>query len=127
MGITNDERSPANLAQLQPTETLSAWNPLLYKREFALAFVLLIASHIFVLIFAKMAHWELDLTHAGKLAPAQLERCHDGTGRTLNEACQMDCCWYTSIVRFGYDREPMFGGGNRARAHRSRDCPNPLT
>jgi hypothetical protein len=86
----------------------------LYRSELALAFVLVIASNVFVLAFRNMARWEVDMTGTAKLAPAQLERCIDGSGRALNDACQMDCCWYTSIIRSGYDREPVFGGGNRA-------------
>jgi hypothetical protein len=83
-------------------------------RELALAAALLVASQIFVMVFAKMAHWELELTGGSKLAVSQLERCYDGTNRTLNEACQMDCCWYASIIRSGYDEEARFGGGDRA-------------
>ena len=103
--------SAANAVTAESVPTFRLWR---YKRELILAFVLLIASHVFVLTFARIAHWELDLTGGSKLASAQLERCYDGKNGKLTDYCQMDCCWYTSIVRSGYDREPVFGGGNRA-------------
>ena len=114
MSQTKDEATPANRIRGEMAGPLSKWRPLRYKRELALAVVLLIASHVFVQTFANIAHWELGLTGGSKLAVAQLERCNDGTGRRLAEACQMDCCWYSSIVREGYDREPVYGGGYRA-------------
>lgn len=110
----NSESDSVTAEPVQTLQAFSAWTHWPSKRELILAFILVIASHIFVLSFAKMAGWELDLTRANKFAPAQLERCRDGTGRPLNDACQMDCCWYTSIVRSGYDLEPVFGGGDRA-------------
>src|SRR5215831_18264370 len=112
MSQSNDEPILATTEATATVQPLSAVQR--YKREFLLALVLLMLSEFFLLLFAKVAHWELDLTGASKFAPAQLERCRDGTGRSLDDACQMDCCWYTSIVRSGYDREPAFGGGNRA-------------
>ena len=90
---------------------LRAWS---YKRELILAFIFVVASYIFVLMFAKMASWELDITGGSKLAEPQLERCKDGNAGTPDEFCQMDCCWYSSIIRSGYDRDPIFGGGYRA-------------
>jgi len=114
MSQPNDERTFATTEATEAVQPLSARQPWRYKRELLLAFVLLMASEFFVLLFAKVARWELDLTGASKFAPAQLERCRSGTGRPLDDACQMDCCWYTSIVRSGYDQEPAFGGGNRA-------------
>ena len=98
----------------QTAGSLSTWRPWRYKREFVLAFFLATASHLFVLTFQKIARWELDLTHASKLTVPQLGRCQAGNGSTLNESCQMDCCWYSSIIRSGYDREPGFDGGDRA-------------
>jgi hypothetical protein len=95
-------------------ETRSAWHPLRYQRELFLAFVLVLASHLFVATFAKIAHWELEITGSNRLASAQLERCKDGNPFPLDEACQFDCCWYSSIIRSGYDKVPVFGSGDRA-------------
>ena len=113
MNLLHSEDNPSTVSAVM-AEPVSTFRPWLYKRELILAVVLLIASHLFVLTFAKMARWELDLTGGSKLASSQLERCYDGKNGKLTEYCQMDCCWYTSIVRSGYDREPIFGGGNRA-------------
>lgn len=96
------------------TEPLSIGRPWRYRQELLLALALVIASQVFVLTFAKIARWELDLTHASKLTVPRLERCQAGNGGMLDDACQMDCCWYSSIIRSGYDREPVFAGGDRA-------------
>ena len=114
MNQASDQTNFVTTAPAETTETLSILRPWRYKQELVLAFVLVLASHIFVLTFGKIARWELDLTHASKLTVPQLERCQAGNQGTLDESCQMDCCWYSTIIRSGYDREPAFDGGDRA-------------
>lgn len=86
-----------------------------YKRELVLALILLGVSQFFALTFHRIVQWELGMAHAKPLEPPQLYRCAQGNPRQPNDFCQLDCCWYSSIVRSGYDKQPEFDEqGDRA-------------
>jgi len=79
------------------------------KRELVLALILLVVSEFFAATFHRIVHWELAMIHAKPLEAPQLDRCTEGNPRNLNDFCQLDCCWYSSIIRSGYDKQPGFG------------------
>lgn len=79
-----------------------------YKRDLILALILLVISQLFGLGFERIVRWELAMAHAKPLEPPQLYRCAQGNPGKLNDFCQLDCCWYSSIIRSGYDQRPEF-------------------
>jgi len=105
--LASDTNSPATTLQ-----TAAPWD---YKRELLLALVLLLVSQLFALTFGRLVRWELAAAHAKPLEAPQLYRCFEGNPRKPNDFCQLDCCWYSSIIRSGYDKRPEFDQeGDRA-------------
>ena len=66
-------------------------------KEVLLSLILVIASHVFVVSFSRLAQWERG-------SPAHL----------LGEYCQWDCGWYAQIIQSGYESQPHAGGSHDA-------------
>jgi hypothetical protein len=99
-------------ATAEPAEPLVSLG---FKREILLALVLLLLSQAFALTFQRIVRWELAMTSGKPLETPQLIRCVEGSTVTSNPFCQLDCCWYASIIRSGYDMQPQYGrAGDRA-------------
>jgi hypothetical protein len=66
-------------------------------------------------MFYRFVRWELVMTNAKPLEAPQLYRCTENNPKKPNDFCQLDCCWYSSIIRTGYDRQPVYDeSGDRA-------------
>ncbi len=61
-----------------------------HQRELLVSLLLVLASHVFVLWFAKLARWEKGYS-----------------GFSLTEFCTLDCHWYAAVAASGYEAQPF--------------------
>src|SRR5271166_2613952 len=101
MNLVEPEQDPST-AMAEPAEPLSTFRPWRYKQEMLLAFILLLASQAFVRTFGRIAQWEMEITGGKPLELPQPGHCKGDNEVSLNKFCQLDCCWYSSIIRSGY-------------------------
>lgn len=102
-------------APAEPTDSRSVGRPWHYTRDLVLALLLVLASQGFVLTFERLTQWEMTAAGLTPLDRPLLWLCKEGNELRTNEFCRFDCCWYSSIIRSGYHKEPYIGSaGNMA-------------